>query len=392
MKAEPLRLGVVTTHPIQYQSPLWRAMVDEGLDVEVLYLNRHGTGHSVDLDFGRVVKWDNDVLAGFRHRFVTDRSTMRPGSPWSGLTPNLVSAIVRGSFDALIVMGYATAGYLLSALTAAATRVPLYLRGETISSTARRALERGRRTDVGRRVFLQGLLRLYSGAFPIGRDSEQFYLELGMARERLTLAPYGVDNSWFRRRPEGEIQAVREELGVGARRRLVLQTGKLIARKRPQQAVAVAAELRRRGVDAGAAIVGSGPLEAAVRATMTESDVFVGFVNQSRLPALYAAADVLLVPSTYETWGLVVNEALAAGTPVVGSPNVPGAVELASQTDGHAVQVVSSVDARAWADACEVVLADDREVLAKEAAAAIGPYDVVSTAKNMAQRIRADLG
>ncbi|HUQ63767.1 MAG TPA: glycosyltransferase family 4 protein [Acidimicrobiales bacterium] len=380
----------MTSHPIQYQSPLWRALGSEDLDLEVLYLSRHGIGDSVDLDFGQVVHWDNDVLAGFEHRFVTDRVRVTPGGPLSGLTLKLVQTIVTARFDALLVMGYATAGYLLSALTAATVRLPLYLRGETMSAGARRAMGRDRPTDAARRGLLRGLLRLCAGAFPIGHDSELFYRELGVPAARLTPAPYGVDNSWFRRRGPAEIETLRDDLGLDPQRRLVLQTGKLIARKRPHHAAEVAAELRLRGIDAAAIIVGSGPLETTVRAAMADSDLFVGFVNQSQLPAFYALADVLLMPSTYETWGLVVNEALAAGTPVVASPQVPAAVEMAGGARGGAVQVVGPTHPGPWADACEAVLARNRGAVAQDAMAAVDPYDVRSTARRIAERIRAD--
>ena len=72
-------------------------------------------------------------------------------------------------------------------------------------------------------------------------------------------------------------------------------------------------------------IVGSGVLEAELRAYSAERHLpvrFAGFLNQTEIPRAYAAADALVLPSGSETWGLVVNEAMASGIPAVVSDRV----------------------------------------------------------------------
>ncbi len=80
-----------------------------------------------------------------------------------------------------------------------------------------------------------------------------------------------------------------------------------------------------------------------------------GFQNQTELPAWYAAADVLVLPSDGgETWGLVVNEALACGTPAVVSDAVGCAPDLALDRDpGRTGAVFAVGDPAALADAVE---------------------------------------
>ena len=56
--------------------------------------------------------------------------------------------------------------------------------------------------------------------------------------------------------------------------------------------------------------------------------MFVGFQNQSALPALFAASDIFVLPSSDEPWGLVVNEAMASGLPVIVSDDVGAATDL----------------------------------------------------------------
>ena len=82
-------------------------------------------------------------------------------------------------------------------------------------------------------------------------------------------------------------------------------------------------------------VVGSGELMAQARAVVAQYNLpvtFAGFLNQSEIPAAYVAADCLVLPSDYgETWGLVVNEAMACGRPAIVSDRVGCAADLVIQ-------------------------------------------------------------
>jgi glycosyltransferase involved in cell wall biosynthesis len=386
---EKHRVGIVASHPIQYQSPLWRALAAKGLDVEVLYLSKHGLRASMDADFGRAVQWDSDLFSGFKYRFLGAPLDPSPGSMLTGWSGTVVPAILMGGYQAILVPGYTSTGYLAARVAAAVLGVPVYIRAETVSSRTKVAAGvKGWRIRA-RSVVLRPLLGSYTGAFPIGWDSKDFYRENGMDAARLTHAPYGVENKWFARPPDAAIRASRERLGCRTGDVVVLHAGKLIERKRPEQAVILAASLRARGVPARAVIVGSGPIEQRIRESMHGDDVFVGFANQSELPVLYASADVVVVASTYETWGLVVNEALAAGAPVLSSPHAPAAVEMAALSS--AVRILPSMDPDAWADACLGLIGPGREACAAQAMSVVARYDVDVAATAIAARLMQDL-
>ena len=383
------RVGVVASHPIQYQSPLWRALTGKGLDIEVLYLSKHGLDGSMDVGFGRAVQWDSDLFSGFKYRFLAAPLDPRPGSFLAGWSGTVIPAIVMGGYEAILVSGYASAGYLAARIAAAAAHVPVYVRAETVSNGTKVAAGfRGWRVRT-RSVVTRPLLRSYAGAFPIGWDSWEFYRDIGIEAVRLEHAPYGVENKWFLRPDADAIRESRKQLGCRSDDVVVMHAGKLIDRKRPEQAVALAAALRSRGIPARAVIVGSGPIEKRIRERMHDDDVFVGFANQSELPVLYASADVVVVASAYETWGLVVNEALAAGAPVLSSPHVPAAVEMAALSS--AVRVVPSMHPEAWAEACLNLIGPGREACAEQAMSVVARYDVAVAANAIANRLLQDL-
>lgn len=384
-----LRLGVIASHPIQYQSPLWRGLVEFGLDAKVIFLAEHGRGVSVDRDFGRTLAWDVDLLSGFDHLFVRDLFRRAPGAFLTGANPALISVIVRGRFDALLVNGYSLSGCLIATMAAKVFRIPVYFRGETLSREARRTMGE-LSSGPWRDRLLRALMSLYVGAFAIGDDSRNFFLELGVPAERITIARYGVENPRFGVVTAEEIAAYRADLGIETAERVILFVGKLIERKRPTHVLSVTRALRRRGIAARAIIVGSGRLSPAISDMLDAEDIHLGFLNQSQMPRIYAAADVILVPSSYETWGLVVNEALAAGTPVVASPTVPSAVEIADR-DARVVRIVNSLNVEQWADSCIALLSQPRHILGQQTKAVVAKYDLNEAAAAIAARLKEDL-
>ena len=97
--------------------------------------------------------------------------------------------------------------------------------------------------------------------------------------------------------------------------------GKLIEKKYPLNFLEALRRIRQKRTDVWGLIVGDGPLKAAVDDYRRAHDIpcaIAGFQNQRRIASTYAAADALVLPSTWgETWGLVVNEAMACGLPVI---------------------------------------------------------------------------
>ncbi|MBX6390861.1 MAG: glycosyltransferase, partial [Frankia sp.] len=301
------RLGVLATHAIQYQAPLYRELARRGrVDIEVAFLSGAGATAYRDPGFGRAVKWDIDLLSGYPHRVLgVGRS---PARDPRGLA-RLVSWVRRQ--DVVVVHGYRSP-WMLAAITAArAARVPYLMRGEswpTGASPRLRAL---------RDPLVRAVVRGCAAGLSIGQRNDEFYAAFGAPRR--VFAPYSVDNDrfWAGAQVARAERARRlAELGLPADRPVALFSAKLIDRKRPLDLVAAAHRLDGR---VALLIVGDGPLLERTRAACAGLPaVCAGFVNQAALPGHYGLADLLVLPSEHETWGLVVNEAMAAGLlPVV---------------------------------------------------------------------------
>jgi len=132
----------------------------------------------------------------------------------------------------------------------------------------------------------------------------------------------------LRRSPGRDV--LRQRFGLDPRRTTFLFCGKFVDKKRPSDVVEAIRAACAEGAQVQALLVGSGPLEADLRRRAEGLPVrFGGFLNQSEVAAAYVAADALVLPSTCdETWGLVVNEAMASGIPALISDQVGCAPDL----------------------------------------------------------------
>ena len=118
-----------------------------------------------------------------------------------------------------------------------------------------------------------------------------------------------------------------------------LYVGRLIPRKRPLELIRAFERVVREAPAARLTIVGQGELEPAVRelAARAPRARYVGFAQGDELAALYAEADVLVLPALREVWGLVVNEALAHGLFVIATDEVGSAFDLVDEQSGAIV-------------------------------------------------------
>lgn len=328
------RLAVFTSHPIQYQAPLFRELANRpALDLTVFFGSRHGIDLSFDEGFGESVKWDIPLLDGYRSVFLENRAA-RPNvsSFWGVKVPSIFREWTRGRFDAALVLGWNTLGHVQAMLACRRGHLPLLIRGEStlgmrqtrsVGSPLRSALVGGIRDRLYRMMFSSAQCIL-----PVGTHNADYYRRHGVPSDRLITALYCVENERFVLRGEDyerERRRVRGKLGLSDDRVVFTSAAKLITRKRPFDLLRAFARFDRSDPDLAPALVflGDGPerqrLESEImRSGLSEKVRISGFINQSEMPAWYAASDCLVLPSDgLETWGLVVNEAMAAGLPVL---------------------------------------------------------------------------
>jgi glycosyltransferase involved in cell wall biosynthesis len=349
------RVACLVSHPIQYQAPLFRYLAARpGIDLTVFFLSDHSLHGYLDSGFGVSVKWDVPLLDGYRHDFLPRVGSGSGLSFWRPWTFGLRARLRRGCFDALWVHGYAHRGCLAGIAAAKSLGMPALLRGESnLLSETDAALKLG-----VKRIAMPALLRTIDATLAIGRPNRDYYLHYGVEAGRIFPMPYAVDNEFFRaaaERARPNREALRAEFGLIPGRAVILFASKMQPHKRAADLLEAYALLSPDGVAEPApylVFAGDGEeranLERRARALKWDSIRFIGFRNQSELPALYDLSDVFVLPSEHEPWGLVVNEAMNAGKPVVVSDRVGAGPDLVE--DGVNGFVYPARDLAALAD------------------------------------------
>jgi glycosyltransferase involved in cell wall biosynthesis len=328
-----MRVAMVTTHPIQYQVPwLRRLAAKPGIDLHVFFAMIPDAVEQ-GREFGVKFEWDIPLLDGYSYSVLENRASRPSLTDFRGCdTPQLYREIRRGRFDAVIVNGWVVKSCLQAVAACRLAGTPCIVRAEVNGLRPR-----ARWKMAMHRV----LLAQYAAHLSIGSNNRRYLLDRGVDPRRIFDTPYCVDNERFAQGAErwraelGEARlAQRFDLDPG--RTTFLFSGKFVEKKHPGdiiEAIARLPETDRQRVQV--LLVGGGPLETELRARAADLPVrFAGFLNQSEITAAYAAADCLLLPSdSGETWGLVVNEAMACGLPAIVSDQVGSAVDLVHEGD-----------------------------------------------------------
>jgi glycosyltransferase involved in cell wall biosynthesis len=343
------RVACLVSHPIQYQAPLFRYLAARpGIELTVFFLSDHSVHAYRDSGFGVDVKWDVPLLDGYRHEFLPRVGSGSGLSFWRPWTFGLRARLRRGRYDALWVHGYAHRGCLAGIAAAKSLNIPVMLRGESnLLSETDDALKLG-----VKRIAMPALLRTIDAVLAIGRLNREYYLHYGVESGRIFSMPYAVDNEFFRtaaERARPHREQLRAELGLQPGRAVILFASKMQPHKRAADLLEAYAKL---SPDAYLVFAGDGEeranLERRARELKLDSIRFIGFRNQSELPSLYDLCDVFVLPSDHEPWGLVVNEAMNAGKPVIVSDRVGAGPDLVE--DGINGAVYSTRDITALAD------------------------------------------
>jgi glycosyltransferase involved in cell wall biosynthesis len=336
------RIAVVASHPVQYQAPFFRGLAQRA-DLTVFFCQRHEPALERSAGYTDGFSWDVPLTDGYRHEWLLNVAQRPSVDRYSGCdTPDVADRIAERAFDACIVQGWYLKSYVQAILACRRYHVPVLLRGDSQLATTRSAIKRAIKYWPYR-----ALLNGVAGHLVVGAANREYLTHYAAPASKLFDVPHAVDDQWFATearaaRANGSRERERAAFAIPADAKIAVFVGRLVDMKRPLDLIRA---LTDSAVPSNlwGLIVGSGPLDRDARALAKSLGArvrFAGFRNQRALPSLYAAADMLVLPSdARETWGLVANEALAAGLPVVVSDAAGCARDLAVGEAGRRYRV-----------------------------------------------------
>jgi glycosyltransferase involved in cell wall biosynthesis len=372
------RIGFLVSHPIQYYTPIFRALAQR-CDLTVFFAHRQDAAGQGGAGYGVAFDWDVDLLSGYESRFLTNVARVPSTQTFAGCnTPEIAEIISEGRFDDFVVPGWSLRSYWQAVRACRRLRVPVMVRGDS-----QLAGQRGGAVGKVKGVVFPHLLKQFDACLYVGQRNREYLEHYGVASNRLFFSPHCVDNEAFGRASD----AARGAGGWRAdgRRRRVLFVGRLVDSKRPMDVVRAVARLIARGQPIELVVAGAGDLQGSMEEVARAGGVdaqFLGFVNQSKLPAVYASSDAIVLPSTaVETWGLVVNEAMACGVPAVVSDAVGCGPDLIQPGATGAVAPLGDVPALATSIAS--VLALDTSLMRRALAGRMEIYSPARAAEGV---------
>lgn len=313
----PPRLAVICTHPIPYYIPVFQLLSKHTL-LKVFYTTSRPGAY--DKGFHMQLEWDIPLLKGYRHEFLKNDS-FRPGTHHFFGTVNMgaTAAISRFRPDYLLIYGWANHSHF-SIIRHYHGTIPVLFRGDSNmlrkSSQCFLAL---------RKITLKYIYKHINIALYTGAENRIYFKYYGLKEHQLIFAPHAIDNNRFSRTSHGP--SLRKALGIDEKEILILFTGKMTRDKNPQLVLETFIDANI--PQASLLLVGSGPLAKKLSTKYKHPRIhFLPFQNQSEMPRIYQSCDLFCMPSTHETWGLALNEAMAAAKAVLVSDRVGAATDL----------------------------------------------------------------
>ena len=367
--SEPLRVVLVTNIPAPYRVPVFNAVVKhQDIHFHVIYCSEREPDRSWDLP-----KFE------FSHEYLKERLLTWKGryihyntGTWRALKKQRPQVVMATGFNPTHLIAYAYAR--LHGLPF----VPMTDGTKKFEDLLLTPLHRW----VRRHVFAR------SSAF-VGAAEGSFdlYRDYGIDERRMFKSHLCANNAAF-------------NAGASTQRDLdFLFSARFVATKRPEFAVEVAARVAQRlGRRVSLAMLGDGPLTEATRAQAQSPSVaqwvdvqLPGFIAQAQLPRWFGRAKVFLLPTEWDAWGVVANEASASGTPTLITPHAGAAHELV--VDGVNGRVLP-LELDAWVDAATELLSQPQRWSAmSEAAPALAEeFTHANAAEGLAEAVRLAAG
>ncbi|AFM04288.1 glycosyltransferase [Bernardetia litoralis DSM 6794] len=330
------KLAIITTHPIQYYAPIFK-LLSERKNIEVCVFYTWGEDalkDKFDEGFGKKIEWDIPLLEGYNYHFLENIAPDKGSHHFKGIdNPTIIEEIKNYNPDAILVFGWSYKSHL-KVIRYFKNKIPIWFRGDSHLLD-----EISFHKKIARKLFLTWLYSYIDKAFFVGKNNKNYYKHAALNDKKLTFAPHAIDNSRFAE-TEKNIELAKQwrtELGIKENELVWLFAGKFESKKSPLLLLEAFIERQKQqnskdNEKEHLIFLGNGELENQLKqkAESYQNIHFLPFQNQSKMPIVYLLCNVFILPSkgAGETWGLAINEAMAAKKAVIASTKVGCAIDL----------------------------------------------------------------
>jgi glycosyltransferase involved in cell wall biosynthesis len=309
----------------------YRVNLHKLIAVGIPELKLHSLITHADADF----HWDVEIPPAINAQSFGRAGDSPLASSWSAPSwewrkgGRLIQYIRDHDVRAVVCTGYRYISYLRTIRYCHGAGIPLFVRNDSNirSEPALSPLKHAAKAQL-----YSWWIHRVAGVMPMGEYGEQLFQKYGADPRTMYRVPYTPDYSYFATVDGERLQQFRQRFGLCTGRRYFLFSGRLVPVKRVDLLIGAFSAIAAERPGWGLIIVGEGRLGEELRRRLPEQlksrVVWTGFLEQQDANLAYHSADVLVLPSDREPWGVVVQEAMAAGLTVVASDVVGAAHEL----------------------------------------------------------------
>tara|TARA_B110000027_G_scaffold95490_1_gene100817 strand:+ start:638 stop:1783 length:1146 start_codon:yes stop_codon:yes gene_type:complete len=318
------KIAIITTHPIQYQIPLFKNFKKKNIICDVFFASKHGfKSKEKDKELNVKFNWEVDKNLFSGYKFFFSKEQKKSIYNFNLNFKDLEKYLKRKDYDALLFFGWNNLLYLKAFFLAKKLNIKTILRVETNLENKLSIIK-----SIFKPLILKFFFKFIDYFLYIGTLNKNFYQELGVPDRKLYYSPYFVDHKFFKKVSNKKLLRKRYNL---TSEKIVLFVGKFIERKRPLDFLKLA-DYYKNKKDIKFVMIGDGELmkdcKEFIKMKSLSNVSILGFCNQKVTRDIYNITDVLILPSEYDTWGLVINEAMSCGVSVVSSAQCGASYDL----------------------------------------------------------------
>ncbi|MEM7682700.1 MAG: glycosyltransferase family 4 protein [Planctomycetota bacterium] len=319
-------IAVVANSPAPYRVALHRALAAGLPELRFSSIFTHGAADfdwalKLPDDIGPVVlaePGESPASTGWKHPLQERAKAKR-----------LLRELAERNVRAVVMHGYNYPHYLMALQTLRRQGVPVFLRGD---SNALAEVDVSPQKAWAKKRILNFVKHRVHGVLPVGTAGEDYFARYGFNPQRMWRVPFTPDyHAWANPDPD-TADDITQRFNLSPGRNRLLFSGRLTHVKRVDVLLDAFAQIAEARPDWELLIAGKGELEDDLRQRVPEGlrdrVRWLGFLSVQELSAVCTRARFLVIPSDYEPWALVVNEALAAGLGVIASDVVGAAADL----------------------------------------------------------------
>jgi len=331
---KPYKIAIISPTVHYYHVPLYRRLArSPEIDLNVYYCSDEGiVGSDVKKAYGTAGRFlDDNMLNGYSSKFIKNYSPCPSYVRWPFGLINIGvwREIKNGEYDAVILQAWTNFTEWLAFFACLRFKTPvLFMTDANILSEFSNPFKK-----IIKNIMLKFLSKNATGFLTAGKSNEQLYLHYGASPKKITPMHFSWGYDYFLeefKRLKSQREKIRSSFGIGKNDSVLLFVGRLMEDKGLFDFLDAYNKVG--SANKKLFFVGDGPLRNRIKKYIKDLDIkgvyFYGFKSRENLSDFYTLADTLILPSGWEPWGMVVNEAMCFNLPVIISDRVGAAADL----------------------------------------------------------------